>query len=279
MKKFIPLTAAAAAVIIAGMFLFTAGLPKQRTEAVPSVQPSFHTPVSARCRTDIPMRTTDLSLFNFEKGSRALQIMKEVAACKKIRASEIEYYNLLPEEIKQLTHEEACARYEQLCRMGYDDIYNADISANEKNELLEKRNNLNSHLYFYIRLTAVGKDYLADRFEAVEGVAKGWQTEYGYNQDGEPEYPENNPLGKRCLYTADFILELTKQELEQSGDTEYALYELDCLEGYMLSMMERVFLPDDDPFSETDALRAQLDGGKSIPEVFGQYADRRYREY
>jgi hypothetical protein len=47
----------------------------------------------------------------------------------------------------------------------------------------------------------------------------------------------------------------------------------------MLSLMERVFLPDDDPFSETDALRAQLDGGKSIPEVFGQYADRRYREY
>lgn len=274
-QKWLLIVFTALTLAVVSTAVLAAGLPQETgSAALPKTTPER--------RTDIPMRTTDLSLFRLEKGSRALQIMKEGAACKKIRASEIEYYNLLPEEIKQLTHKEACARYEQLCRMGYDDIYNADISANEKNELLEKRNNLNSHLYFYIRLTAVGKDYLANRFEAVEGVAKGWQTEYGYNQDDEPEYPENNPIGKRCLYTADFILELTKQakqELEQSGDTEYALYKLDCLEGYMLSLMERVFLPDDDPFSETDALRAQLDGGKSIPEVFGQYADRRYREY
>lgn len=165
-QKWLLIVFTALTLAVVSTAVLAAGLPQETgSAALPKTTPER--------RTDIPMRTTDLSLFRLEKGSRALQIMKEVVACKKIRASEIEYYNLLPEEIKQLTHEEACARYEQLCRMGYDDIYNADISANEKNELLEKRNNLNSHLYFYIRLTAVGKDYLADRFEAVEGVAKG----------------------------------------------------------------------------------------------------------
>ena len=163
-QKWLLIVFTALTLAVVGTAVLAAGLPQETgSAALPKTTPER--------RTDIPMRTTDLSLFRLEKGSRALQIMKEVAACKKIRASEIEYYNLLPEEIKQLTHKEACARYEQLCRMGYDDIYNADISANEKNELLEKRNNLNSHLYFYIRLTAVGKDYLANRFEAVEGVA------------------------------------------------------------------------------------------------------------
>lgn len=124
-QKWLLIVFTALTLAVVGTAVLAAGLPQETgSAALPKTTPER--------RTDIPMRTTDLSLFRLEKGSRALQIMKEVAACKKIRSSEIEYYNLLPEEIKQLTHKEACARYEQLCRMGYDDIYNADISANEK---------------------------------------------------------------------------------------------------------------------------------------------------
>ena len=98
-QKWLLIVFTALTLAVVGTAVLAAGLPQETgSAALPKTTPER--------RTDIPMRTTDLSLFRLEKGSRALQIMKEVAACKKIRASEIEYYNLLPEEIKQLTHVE-----------------------------------------------------------------------------------------------------------------------------------------------------------------------------
>lgn len=96
-QKWLLIVFTALTLAVVSTAVLAAGLPQETgSAALPKTTPER--------RTDIPMRTTDLSLFRLEKGSRALQIMKEVAACEKIRASEIEYYNLLPEEIKQLTH-------------------------------------------------------------------------------------------------------------------------------------------------------------------------------
>lgn len=208
-----------------------------------------------------PHYTTDISRLEFAPGSKAEEIITQVAACRRLTQSDINTYNSYPDDIKQLTYEEAgelCAQIErQLSQMNYSDPGYYELSQQF------------GRYYSYMEIIATGDRYIADRIKLMDGLIKDKRYAWNIALEMDPDYTEAKMHLQANELCAEILEKIKEEAAQPDRDTDKLIYELNGL--YGLRSVMNGWVCKDDPYEHTDRIREKMKKCGDISELLGDY--------
>ena len=117
-KQVIIIAVALAAVLLTGTAVYAVGNlgsgSNQANKPVEQLPLSTDAAKAEKAQTPLTAEQVDISAYSVPLGTKAEQILRDTLTKKQMTEQEIDYYNSMPDSIKQLTYEEARAKQAEL---------------------------------------------------------------------------------------------------------------------------------------------------------------------